>query len=410
MQPVSNLRLLLLAGAIFASSLPIHAQAPNVAVVEVADTLSSAIGLANAGDGSGRLFVVQKTGQIRVWNGVQVLATPFLDLSTLVSGGSEQGLLGLAFHPGYAANGFFYVNYTDFSGDTVLARYSVSAGDPDVADPDSELIVLTFTQPATNHNGGDLHFGPDGYLYVSTGDGGGGGSCNAQNPGNLLGKILRIDVDGDDFPGDSNANYAVPADNPFVGVSGTREEIWSLGLRNPWRFSFDRSTGDLWIADVGAGTLEEIDFRPASSGGGENYGWPWFEGTGTFTSCPNPPGSPFAACGVAPFTCPVLTLDHADGNQAIVGGYRYRGQAYPTLRGFYFYTDWSEGTLWAAEPAWTPYAVADLGFGFTGFGEDEDGELYMVAGNRLVRVTDPTTVFADGFESGSTSAWSSTVP
>lgn len=407
MQPVSNFPLLLLTSLLMTSSVPLRAQAPNVAVEQMTDSLSSAIGVANAGDGSGRLFVVQQSGQIRVWDGAQVLATPFLDLGVKLSNGFEQGLLGLAFHPDYATNGFFYVDYTNLSGTTVVARFSVSAGDPDVADSASEQIVLSFAQPAANHNGGDLHFGPDGYLYVSSGDGGGFASrCNAQSLANLLGKILRIDVDGDGFPADPNANYAIPAGNPFVGVGGARGEIWSLGLRNPWRFGFDRLTGDLWIGDVGEGTWEEINLQPGGSGG-NNYGWPWFEAASTSSGCA---GSPFTACDDAPFTCPVLTLDHADGNQAIIGGYRYRGEAYPDLRGFYFYTDWSEGTLWAAEPSWTPYAVADLGSGFTGFGEGENGELYMVAGNRLLRVTDPTTVFADGFESGSASAWSSTVP
>jgi glucose/arabinose dehydrogenase len=230
----------------------------------------------------------------------------------------------VAFHPNYVGNGFFYVSYTDAAGDSVIARYSVSA-DPNRADLASGVILLTITQPFSNHNGGQLQFGPDGYLYISIGDGGSGGDPqnNGQNLGNLLGKILRIDV-ASGFP------FAVPADNPFVGVGGAREEIWSYGLRNPWRFSFDRLTGDLFIGDVGQSSWEEVDFQPAGSAGGENYGWRLMEGSSCF--------NPSTDCNNGTLTLPIREYDHTVGC-SVTGGYRYRGSANFDLEGFYFYGD-----------------------------------------------------------------------
>lgn len=404
---------LLAAPLVLLSPLAASAQGYDVTPVLVTGNLdSSSIGLAASGDGSGRLFVVAQNGLIQIWDGAQVLVQPFLDVSLLVSDGGEQGLLGLAFHPDYATNGFFYVNYTDTSGDTVVARYSVSA-DPDLADSASAVEILTFTQPAPNHNAGDMHFGDDGYLYISTGDGG-GDWCNSQDDSILLGKILRIDVDADDFPGDPDRNYAIPPDNPLVGVSGAAEEIWVMGLRNPWRFSFDRQNGDLFIGDVGEGTWEEFSRLPAGGQAGSNMGWPWFEGVADFTTCTDPPGSPFADCDDGPFTCPILDLHRDDGACSGIGGYRYRGTQYPSLVGTYFYADWCQGRLWAGQEVdrgWTSHDLGDIGtFGPTGFGEGDDGELYFVNNFELRQITGSgPAIFVDGFESGDTSAWSATV-
>src|SRR6266542_1933964 len=260
---------------------------PTIQLQPVVSGLTMPVTVTNAGDGSGRLFIVQQTGQIRIFTNGTLLLAPFLDISDLVSCCGEQGLLGLAFHPDYATNGFFYVDYTDNAGNTVVARYSVSENDPNVADPDSAQTVLTQVQPFSNHNGGQLAFGPDGSLYIAFGDGGSAGDPqeNGQNLETWLGKILRVDINGDDFPGDPDRNYAVPPDNPFVGVPGL-DEIWAYGVRNPWRCTFDRVTGDFFIADVGQGNWEEIDFQPANSTGGENYGWDVLEGMHCFEDIP----------------------------------------------------------------------------------------------------------------------------
>src|SRR5690349_11300457 len=254
--------------------------------------LINPVSITHAGDN--RLFITEQAGRIMIYDGTRLLPEPFLDIRNLVSSGNERGLLSLAFHPRYAQNGFFYVNYTNVSGNTVVARYSVSPADPNRANPSSAVLILGVNQPFANHNGGQMQFGPDGYLYIGLGDGGGGGDPGnrAQNLNDLLGKILRIDVD-------SGSPYAIPASNPFVGSTNVRGEIWSYGLRNPWRFSFDRETGDLWIADVGQGTWEEIDFQPATSIGGENYGWRRMEGSHCFnpsTNCNN---------GIVSLTLPV---------------------------------------------------------------------------------------------------------
>jgi len=384
------------------------AQPPVDVEIVINGGLTSGVGVTHAGDGSGRLFVTQQEGTIMVWTGGNsVLPTPFLNLSTIVSDGGEQGLLGLAFHPDYSSNGLFFVNYTDQLGDTVVARYQVSAGDPNVANPASATTLMTFDQPFENHNGGDLHFGPDdGFLHISTGDGG-APAANSQDPTNLLGKILRIDVDGSPDPGEETcgltANYGIPNDNPLVGGAGDCDEIWSLGLRNPWRFSFDRETSDLWIGDVGAGDWEEVDFEPAGSSGGDNYGWPCYEGHEVNDGCGEPED----------FVFPIHVLPHPT-NCSVIGGFRYRGPEFPNLTGFYFFTDWCSGRLWAAEPAgggaWTSHDLMDIGsFFYTGFGENEEGELFIAGSQAIARVVDPTNyIFIDGFESGDTSAWSST--
>jgi glucose/arabinose dehydrogenase len=281
-------------------------------------------------------------------------------------GYTERGLLGLAFHPNYAENGLFFVNYTNRSGNTEVVRYNVMADDPDQADPASATTLLTVTQPYANHNGGHLAFGPDGYLYIGLGDGGSGGDPqgNGQNRTALLGKMLRIDVDSGD-------PYGIPEDNPFVNDSAYRPETWALGFRNPWRYSFDRATGDLYIADVGQGNWEEVSFQPADSEGGENYGWNIFEAN-----------HPFEGSGDrAAFVMPIAEYSHSEGI-SITGGYVYRGEAIPDLQGVYLYGDWGSGRIWAAyrdeSGTWQTSEFMETGHSISSFGEDEAGELYAV--------------------------------
>jgi glucose/arabinose dehydrogenase len=295
---------------------------PNIQLEPIISGLNSPVAITHAGDGMGRLFITLQVGKILIYDGQQLLSTPFFDIGSLITTGSERGLLSVAFHPNYSANGFLYVDYTDLNGDTVIARYRVSA-DPNVVDTTSAVILLTIPQPFANHNGGQLQFGPDGYLYIGMGDGGSGGDPlnNAQNLNSLLGKILRIDVD-------AGSPYANPPDNPFVANLSAKPEIWALGLRNPWRFSFDRLTGDLFIADVGQDTYEEVDFQQASSGGGENYGWRLMEGNHCY--------NPSTGCNDGSLTLPVIEYDHSLGNCSITGGYRYRGALYSGLTGIYF--------------------------------------------------------------------------
>jgi len=345
---------------------------------QVASGLTKPTSVTNAGDGSGRLFIAQQTGEIRILVNGALLPASFLDISALVSGG-EGGLLGLTFHPDYLVNGFFYVHYTDFEGTNVIARYTTSTADPNIADPDSAYTILTQEQPSTSHNGGQLAFGVDGYLYISFGDGGccGDPNGNGQNLDTWLGKLLRVDVNRDDFPGDPNRNYGVPPDNPFVGGDGL-DEIWTYGLRNPWRFSFDRLTGDLFVADVGDTSWEEINFQPAASTGGENYGWSVLEGMHCFHD--TPPGSCDAFLNGGS-TLPILEYHHSLGC-SVTGGYRYRGERYPELQGIYFYGDFCSGRIWGAFPddngTWQSEELLVTGFNITTFGEDEPGELYVV--------------------------------
>ena len=354
----------LLAGAVL---WPVAGAAAQITIgfEPVAAGLAFPVGIAHAGDGSGRLFIVQQTGQILIHTGSQVRSTPFLDIASLISCCGEQGLLGLAFHPHFAQNRFFYVNYTNTAGATVIARYRVS-NDPDVADPASAATVLTIPQPFANHNGGQLAFGPDGFLYIGMGDGGSGGDPDnrAQNLGDLLGKLLRLDVDG-------AAPYAIPATNPFRSTPGARPEIWAFGLRNPWRFSFDRQTGDLFIADVGQSAREEVNVQPAASTGGENYGWVRMEGTLCYR--------PSIGCNDGTLTLPVLEYDHSLGC-AIIGGHRYRGGRFPQLAGLYFYGDFCSGRIFGAlpgSPMWSATELAHTSLMITAFGEDEAGELYV---------------------------------
>jgi glucose/arabinose dehydrogenase len=327
-----------------------------------------------------RLFVVEQSGRIKIFRSGAIVPTPFLDVSDVISCCGERGLLSMAFHPNFAHNGQFFVAYTDILGALQVSRYVVSS-DPDVADPTSALPILLVDHPTfANHNGGLIKFGPDGFLYIGTGDGGSGGdpAGNGQNTTALLGKILRIDVN-------SGAPYAIPANNPFVGLPPARAEIWAYGVRNPWRFSFDRLTGDLYIADVGQSAREEVNVQPASSLGGENYGWRTMEGT----LCFNPP----TGCSQTGLVLPVLDYPHTDGC-SITGGYVYRGAELPILAGHYFYADYCRG--WVRSFRYVNGAVADqhdytTEFGtlgnITSFGEDTRGELYITTqAGRVYRI------------------------
>lgn len=390
----------------------------------IAGGLDRPLAARHAGDGSGRLFVVQQSGLIRIIDRFGRLApTPFLDLSpetglglttcgTTTANCGERGLLGLDFHPQYETNGLFYVNYTNLAGDTVVGRYQVDPGDPNLADPASGLILIAIDQDFGNHNGGDIHFGPDGYLYVGMGDGGSGGDPNdrAQDPTTLLGKMLRIDVDNPGANGANAcgpaANYGIPADNPFLGDDGVCDEIWASGLRNPFRFSFDAATGDLFIGDVGQHQWEEVSFQPAASPGGENYGWDCREGAHDYSG---PPDAPALSCAAPPVvTDPILEYFHQNGRCSVAGGYRYRGP-YQNAVGLYFYGDFCAGDIFTGAEAlgvWTPtllprpYRDQDgntVNPNVSAFGEDEDLNLYVVdLGGNVYRYGQ--LISANGFE------------
>lgn len=330
--------------------------------------LSSPVELAHAGDD--RLFVVEQGGTIKIINADgTVNGTAFLNISSQISSGGERGLLGLAFDPNYETNGRFYVNYTNTSGNTVIARYTVSEN-PDVANPDG-TILLTIDQPFSNHNGGNIKFGPDGYLWIAMGDGGSGGdpNNNGQNIDTLLGKMLRIDVSGND--------YTSPADNPFVGEDGA-DEIWSYGVRNPWKFSFDKETGDVWIADVGQNAIEEINYMPSNESG-LNYGWRCYEGNDIYNN---------SGCANSDtMTFPVATYNHSGGKCSITGGYVYRGESYPNLIGTYFYADYCSGEIGTFALGQPAEFVAELpGVFITTFGEDVNGELYLAGSGKIYKI------------------------
>ncbi len=324
-----------------------------------------------AGDGSGRLFIVQQTGQILIFENGQLLKQPFLDIrSKITTAGNEQGLLGMAFDPNYSKTGVFYVNYSrKENGDNIIARYKTTS-DPNVADPNSEQVILTIKGFEPNHNSGMLAFGPDGYLYIGTGDGGGAGDRhgpigNAQSLNILNGKILRIDVNAD--------TYSIPPTNPFVNQSDALPEIWAYGLRNPWRFSFDKATGDLYIADVGQGSKEEVDFQPAGDKGGENYGWRVMEGN----DCYNPSTN----CDTSGKVKPIFDYSH-DFGCSITGGYVYRGSQYPWLVGQYIFADYCTGIVWTtsrdASGQWHTRQIGKFNDTISSFGQDQDGELFVV--------------------------------
>ncbi len=366
-----TIMLVLAAGAVYAQDVPSTPDGSQYQWVEIASGFQRPVFVTHAGDGSGRLFIEDQYGSIWVMNDGVLQETPFLNVQTLINtSANERGLLGLAFHPNYAENGYFFINYTNRDGHTVVARYTVSADDPNVADPSSALTLLTVRQPYPNHNGGYIGFGPDGYLYVGMGDGGSAGDpdYNGQTPSSLLGSILRLDVDN---PAGDKA-YGIPADNPYTSNSLLAPEAWAWGLRNPWRMSFDRETGDLYIADVGQNQWEEVNFQPADSAGGENYGWNIMEGTHRYS------GEPVKDGLVPPFT----EYSHAEGGCSVTGGYVYRGEALPDLQGVYLYGDYCSGLIWSSyrdeNGTWQTSLFMETDALITSFGEDEAGELYLV--------------------------------
>lgn len=344
----------------------------------IAQGFTSPLDIKNAGDD--RLFIVERGGNIKILNSDgTVNPTPFLNISTIITSGGERGLLGLAFHPDYANNGYFYVNYTDTNGDTRISRFTVSS-DPDVADPNSILVMLIEEQPYTNHNGGHLDFGPDGMLYIGMGDGGSGGDPdnNSQTFINRLGKMLRIDVD---IP----APY-IPEDNPFFGSPDIPQEIWAYGLRNPWRFSFDSETGDLWIADVGQNAWEEINKQPSTEAP-LNYGWRCYEGNATYNTAGCPPQSEM--------TFPIAVLSQSGGHCSITGGYVYRGAEFPAIQGLYFFTDYCSSQIGTVDADGEITLHGTMGASaITSFGEDHNNELYLAAftGGRIYKIIDNTPI------------------
>ncbi len=359
-----------------AASLRARAQdLPPLALETIATGLPALTSVTNAGDE--RLFLTTLDGRVLIVSDGEVGGRPLLDIRARVKSGGEQGLLSVAFHPRWPRVSFLFVNYTDRAGDTVVARYRA---DGDVVKPRTARVVLRIDQPFANHNGGQLQFGTDRYLYVGMGDGGAGNDphCNAQRGGTLLGKLLRIDIDEYRRGGPW---FGVPPDNPFAGGEAQPPEVWATGLRNPWRFSFDRETGDLYLADVGQGAREEIDFQPAASAGGENYGWAREEGSlcvDEVSACPDdvPP------CGDPALQRPILEYGRDDGSCAVIGGYVYRGSAIPELVGAYLYGDFCSGRLWAAvrtEEGWRSVELEPTMPGLSSFGEDAAGEIYLVS-------------------------------
>ena len=338
----------------------------------VQDGFTRPVGLTNAGDGSGRVFVIEQAGLIRVILADKLVSTPFLDITDRVgSSGSEQGLLGLAFHPNFSRNGYFYVNYTDLNGNTVIARFTAQGNttpDKQTADPSSEFTLLRVDQPFANHNGGEMTFGPDGMLWMGLGDGGSAGDPNAngQSVQTLLGKILRIDVD-------QGNPYAIPPENPYSNGGGL-PEIWAIGLRNPWRFSFDPATGDLYIGDVGQNLWEEIDYLPAAyKAFPANFGWSIREGLHPFKDTPNGTGTTLID--------PVFEYGHDQGC-SVTGGFVYRGKALPDFNGVYIFGDYCSGRVWgligAASNQPQGKLLFNTGLSISSFGVDENGELYLL--------------------------------
>jgi glucose/arabinose dehydrogenase len=359
---------------------------PQVIFRAYMNGFSQPLDVVNAADGSNRLFVVQRGGLIRILQDSVVLPTEFINLadSITVSGG-EQGLLSMAFHPLYETNRMFFVYYTNTSGAITITRFLTREDNPNIADPTTGKILLTIPKGATNHNGGNLDFGPDGYLYFATGDGGGSGdpSNNAQNGNSLLGKMIRIDVDSIE----TAPYYTIPADNPYVGDPNVRDEIWALGLRNPWRWSFDRATNDMWIADVGQNLWEELNFRAAGTTGGINYGWRCYEATHAFNTGGCLPQSSYVN--------PIYEYPHnATGGVSVTGGYVYRGAEFPALRGYYMMSDFGSGHLWLVAPngsgGWNvtrqPSALSNV----VSYGESESGRLFAsTIGGTIYLVTAP---------------------
>lgn len=362
----------------------------TIVIQQFASGFTDPVGIEHPANDS-RLFIVEQNGLIRILNTNGTVNTnPFTNLSTIISTGGERGLLGLAFHPNYATNGFFFVNYTNLAGNTVVARYSVSASNPNIASG-SGTILMTITQPFSNHNGGCLRFGPDGYLYIGMGDGGSGGDPGnrAQNKLENLGKMLRIDVDNPS----GGLNYGIPPTNPYVGIAGN-DEIWAIGLRNPWKFSFNRLNGDLWIADVGQNVIEEINKVVAPLPTGLNFGWKCYEGNAVYntTGC--------AAIGT--MTMPFAQYTHAaTGGCSITGGYVYTGTLYPNLIGKYIFADYCNNKIGVVDSSGAiTYTTAFSGTNITSFGEDLNGEIYVVGSSNgiIYRAIDSSQLATSSFE------------
>lgn len=379
--------MLLIAGCL------LHAQNPNIVLDQIGSGYNRITTLANCGDD--RLFVVEQAGTIEFFKPYEgTSGSMFLNITSRVNdSGNERGLLGLAFPDDYKETGRFYVNYTAAGGPTRISRFTVSEADSNAADPDSEEILLTINQPFSNHNGGNIMFGPDGYLYIGMGDGGSGGDPQnlAQNNQSLLGKMLRIDVS-------SETGYEVPSDNPFVGDANTLDEIWATGLRNPWKFSFDRISGDMWIADVGQNAQEEVNFQAATSAGGENYGWRCYEGDVTYNTS--------GCAGASNYIFPAFTFNHSSANGcSITGGFVYRGVFSGDIYGRYFTTDYCSGRIWTIlEEDENTFSNINHGqyqtFAYTAFGEDAYGEMYLAEqGGNIFRIraqdSDPIAVILE---------------
>jgi glucose/arabinose dehydrogenase len=348
---------------------PGRAQDAEFTLSAIAEGLDRPLFMADPNDGTGRMFVVEQVGHIHIVVDGELVLDAMLDISGQVTGGSEQGLLGLALHPQFAENGTLFVDYTDLDGNTQVVRYTVSDDNPDLVDPDSAEVVISVEQPAPNHNGGMLAFGPDGYLYIALGDGGiqGNAGGHGQDLGTLLGSILRLDVDSEPVEG----SYVIPEDNPFVSTEGARAEIWHYGLRNPWRFSFDRETGDMWIGDVGQRAAEEIDFQPAGVSG-MNFGWNLAEGFECYAD---------ENCQDADIDWPVFAYGR-DLGIAVTGGYVYRGEAIPALTGKYLLGDYGTGYMWMLTPegdgAFAASEPIPTDLSISSFAEDAAGELYVI--------------------------------
>lgn len=368
-------------------TLCLHAQTnvlPDIELIQFAKGFSQPVGIEHAGDS--RLFVVEQTGKIRIVDEDGKWKSHFLNLSDKIStAGFEQGLLGLTFHPEYADNGYFYVHYTNLEGNSTISRFSVNPNNPDKALPSSEVILFVNDDPFRNHNSGQLAFGPDGYLYFAMGDGGSGGDPfnNGQDLSTTFGKLMRMETTDD--------GWQVPTSNPYYGQAGIAQEIWASGLRNPWRFSFDLLTGDLWIPDVGQNVWEEVNVTLAGSNGGENYGWSCMEGNMVFkTDCDN---------NGIPFTAPVAVYQHDESGTfpcsgSITGGFVYRGDLYPDMYGKYFYTDFCTGVIRTTYWDGSAWVTASLGnftpFAYSTFGQDIEGELYLAnkTNGTIYRFTD----------------------
>jgi glucose/arabinose dehydrogenase len=349
---------------------------PIIGFTEVANGLTNPVDVANANDGSNRLFIVEQGGTVRIFDGSTILPTPFLDVSSLISGGGERGLLSIAFHPQYASNRYFFIYYTNTAGDITVAQYRTDAGTPDVADPSSGKVLLTIPKPFANHNGGKLNFGPDGNLYFGTGDGGSGGdpNNNAQTGTSDLGKLIRINVDDFTTP----PYYTIPPTNPFIGDPAINDEIFALGLRNPWRWSFDKLTGDMWIADVGQGAWEEVNYRTQANMSGVNYGWRCLEGTHDYdlSLCSLP---------LANYVPPIFEYPHdgATGGFVVTGGYVYRGTEFMPLQGYYICCDYATTNGWLIKDdgggVFSSRRQNNFPANVSSFGEAEDGTLYTLS-------------------------------